>query len=137
MFHFLEKSLNETFSATFGENVEKNNDVHQLKNTYISKINMVSMNTRTVYFIFERIVAVKMSELMLFEDNPDEAILKDMVCEMANLVVGGGKVKASEKGIHFNISIPEFIEQDMANLQLMSRKQYKFHGAYFIMAIGK
>ncbi len=52
----------------------------------------------------------KMSTLFLFIEDPDEETRRDLVNEIANVVVGRAKVEASAKlGLHFDISTPEFL----------------------------
>ncbi len=54
----------------------------------------------------------KMALLFLFEENPDEAALVDLIREITNLIVGKAKVIAQEKGVAFDIGTPEFIGAD-------------------------
>lgn len=56
----------------------------------------------------------KMSELFLFIDDPDDETKQDLVCEIANVIVGRAKVEASEKlGYKFDISTPKYIGSDV------------------------
>lgn len=52
----------------------------------------------------------KMSSLFLYNDEPDEEILIDLVNEIANVIVGRAKVEASEKlDLKFDISTPQYL----------------------------
>lgn len=55
---------------------------------------------------------VKMAYLFLFEENPDEATLTDLIKEIANLIVGKAKVIAAAGGLNFDISTPDFISDN-------------------------
>ncbi len=50
----------------------------------------------------------RMAFLFLYEDAPDEAVLTDLIGEIANLIVGRAKVVAQSKGLEFEISTPRF-----------------------------
>jgi len=50
----------------------------------------------------------KLSNILLFEENPDEETLIDLTKELANLIVGHAKMLAHNKGLEFEIKIPEF-----------------------------
>lgn len=51
----------------------------------------------------------KMAYLFLFEENPDEATLTDLIKEITNLIVGKAKVIAAAGNLAFDIATPEFI----------------------------
>lgn len=51
----------------------------------------------------------KMAYLFLFEEDPDDATLTDLIKEITNLIVGKAKVIAAAGGLNFDISTPDFI----------------------------
>ncbi len=54
----------------------------------------------------------KMAYLFLFEEDPDDATLKDLIKEVTNLIVGKAKVIAAGSGLNFDISTPDFISDN-------------------------
>ena len=48
-----------------------------------------------------------MAQILLCEETPDEQTLKDLSCEIANLVVGSAKVIAANANRHFDITTPK------------------------------
>lgn len=77
----------------------------KLKQGYLSSIEL-DKNHILVYIMANREFLVLLSDKLLFDDNPSEDILKDLIGELANLVVGRAKVLFQEKGKHFTISPP-------------------------------
>ncbi len=51
----------------------------------------------------------KVSEILLFETDPDEDTLKDLTSELANFIVGHAKMLASDKNMKCKIETPEFV----------------------------
>lgn len=54
----------------------------------------------------------KMAYLFLFEEDPDDETLKDLIKEISNLIVGKAKVVAAAEGLNFDISTPDFISDN-------------------------
>ena len=54
----------------------------------------------------------KMAYLFLFEEDPDDATLTDLIKEITNLIVGKAKVIAAASGLSFDISTPDFISDN-------------------------
>ena len=50
----------------------------------------------------------KLSNILLFEESPNEETLEDLTKEFANLIVGHAKMIAHNKGLEFEIKIPEY-----------------------------
>jgi len=79
----------------------------------------------------------KMAYLFLFEENPDEEILQDLICEITNLIVGRAKVYAAERHkLHFNISTPNYLGQDVIIKQNDFEINFTFEDEVFSI-IGK
>ena len=54
-----------------------------------------------------------MAFLFLYEEEPTDEVLEDLIREIANIVVGRAKVTASERhGVKFDISTPTFHGDD-------------------------
>lgn len=51
---------------------------------------------------------LRISNAMLFEPDPDEATIIDLVKETTNQIVGSAKIIASEEDVDFNIELPEY-----------------------------
>ncbi len=50
----------------------------------------------------------KLSQILLFENDPDEETLEDLTSELANFIVGHAKMLASDRSMPCTISTPEF-----------------------------
>ena len=59
--------------------------------------------------------------------------IADLTKEIANLIVGNGKIVAQEKGIHFDISIPEFIGEYNPQIQYSDILKFKFRNRCFYL----
>ena len=79
----------------------------EIKDGFISKIEVEGDKNYEIYLSFPKSALDKIS-LILFGDLDYD--LKDLLKEIANIIVGKAKVVASIKNVHFNISIPEFLE---------------------------
>jgi len=58
----------------------------------------------------------------------------DLTKEIANLIVGNAKVVASNKGINFDISTPEFLGEYNNNIDYDDILKYKFKNRCFYIA---
>ena len=76
---------------------------------YVSKIHIKGEENYDFYIYIKKETLKKMALLFLYEKNPTEDILKDLIKEIANIIIGKAKVLASLKNIIFDISTPEFI----------------------------
>jgi len=49
-----------------------------------------------------------LSNILLFEENPDEETLEDLAKELANLIVGHAKMLAHNQDLDYDIQTPKF-----------------------------
>jgi len=50
----------------------------------------------------------KLSNILLFEENPDEETLEDLTKELANFIVGHAKMLAHNQDLDYDIKTPKF-----------------------------
>lgn len=75
-----------------------------------------------------------MAYLFLFEEEPTDEILCDLIKEIANLIVGKAKVVASENGLCVDITTPNFICEDAQAIQNDIEINFMFEGEIFSIA---
>jgi len=123
MIRFIEESVKEFVNSLGGEYgvCEKVVD-----NGFISKIEVDGHMNYEIYLKFPK-KTLDLVSTLLFGD--DEYELEDLLKEIANLIVGKAKVFASDKDIHFNISIPEFLEKK--EISFDEAKSYSINGECF------
>jgi CheY-specific phosphatase CheX len=81
-----------------------------LEPSYCASIAISGEENYTIYVCIPRESLVKMAYLFLFEENPSEEILRDLIKEIGNLIVGKAKViAANDHALHFDISTPTFV----------------------------
>ena len=127
MVRFIEESAKEfveSLGAKFGKCEE------DVKDGYISKIEVEGDLNYEIFLSFPKSTLDKVS-ILLFED--EEYDLEDLLKEIANLIVGKAKVVASNKEIHFNISIPEFL--DKKEISYDDKVTYSIDGNCFTIFI--
>jgi CheY-specific phosphatase CheX len=103
MFDILKASAKEfadSLGAEFGEC--KKSDLRG----YVGKMEISGDENYEIFLILPKDKLDMVSELF-FGDTEYE--IDDLVKEIANLIVGAAKVKAEDKNIKFNISLPEFL----------------------------
>lgn len=76
----------------------------------------------------------KMAYLFLFEENPDNDVLKDLIKEITNLIVGKAKVLAADAGLNFDISTPRFISDNTTVDQNDLEINFMFENEIFSIA---
>jgi CheY-specific phosphatase CheX len=76
---------------------------------------------------------VKMAALFLNENAPNDEILRDLIGEIANLIVGRAKVTAAERGLTFSIAAPRFEGKAKA---IAKNAEIKLYFALFDDTIG-
>ncbi|WP_104697626.1 MULTISPECIES: chemotaxis protein CheX [unclassified Helicobacter] len=76
----------------------------KLEEGYISSIKL-GENT-LVYVMANKEFLTLLSDILLFDNNPNEDTLNDLIGELANLIVGRAKVLFEEEGKNFTISPP-------------------------------
>jgi len=90
---------------------------------FVSKIEIDGDVSKSIYILVPKSTLDTIS-MLLFGDS--EYDLRDLVNEIANLIVGNAKVIASEDNLHFNISTPEFL--DVADVDFEIREDYSIDG---------
>ena len=76
---------------------------------YVAQID-ISGDENCEFFIYiDKKTLTKMAYMFLLEKNPSDEILKDLIQEIANIIIGKAKVLASEKNLNFDISTPKFV----------------------------
>ena len=123
MVKFIEESVKEfvnTLKAKFGK------CENEVSDGYMSKIEVNGDLNYEVYLSFPKKTLDKVSMLLFGDDDYD---LEDLLKEIANLIVGKAKVLASNKEVHFNISIPEFI--DRKEISFDDKMTYSIDGECF------
>ncbi|MCV6608015.1 MAG: chemotaxis protein CheX [Campylobacterales bacterium] len=104
---------------------------------YCSSIDVIGSENYTFFIYICNKSLTKMSSLFLYVDEPDETTKRDLVCEIANVIVGRAKVEASEKfDYKFDISTPKFIGTDEKVPSHELELNFLFEGETFTV-IGK
>ncbi len=57
----------------------------------------------------QRATLKKVSQILLFESDPDEETLEDLTAELANFIVGHAKMLASDRNLPCQMKTPEFV----------------------------
>ena len=96
------------------------------KEGYVSKIEIDGDIKKSIYILVPRETLDTLSMLLFGEKEYD---LQGLINEMANLIVGNAKVVAAEENVHFNISIPEFL--DVKNVKYEKREDYSIDNECF------
>jgi len=123
MLKFIEESVKEFVDSIGGEYGFCENIV---KDGFVSKIEVDGHMNYEIYLKFPKKTLDLVSTLLFGDDEYD---LEDLLKEIANLIVGKAKVFASDKNIHFNISIPEFLEKK--DISYDEAKSYSINGECF------
>jgi len=127
MINFINESVKEFIESVGGE---YNNCEKEVKEGFIGKIEVEGDLNYDVYLKFPKYTLDIVSELLFGDEEYD---LEDLLKEIVNIVVGKAKVFASNKNIHFDISIPEFIEQK--EISFDEKQSYSINGKCFTVFI--
>jgi CheY-specific phosphatase CheX len=76
---------------------------------YVAKIDIRGDENYEFFIYINKETLIKMAYMFLLEKNPTEDILKDLIKEIANIIIGKAKVLASEQKLNFDISTPDFV----------------------------
>ena len=79
---------------------------------YASKIQISGEENYDFFIYIKKDTLSKMAYMFLFEENPNETMLQDLIKEIANVIVGKAKILASEQNINFDISTPDFVSNE-------------------------
>ncbi len=90
-------------------------------------------------FLFKRRTAKLICELLLFEENPDDDTITDVLKESANLIAGTAKTMIEEydKKSNYTLSTPEYIGiiKDTVSLNAQELIPMKIKNNCFVVAI--
>ncbi len=105
----LKKSIAEVFWQHLGIELQQCKS-RPRQNGYRAQIPfcMDSDGSSTATVWVQRQTLKKVSEILLFDDDPDEETLKDLTSELANFIVGHAKMLASDKSLKCKIETPKF-----------------------------
>jgi len=102
---------------------------------YVAKISISGDKNYDIYVVIPKIKLEYISELWFGDKNDYDT--KDLVKEIANLIIGNAKVIAENKGINFNISTPEFLGE-YENIDYDDILKFKFHNrCFYVLFKGK
>jgi len=104
----LQKSIHDVFKDSLGIEIEYCKHRPRQKG-YVAKIEFSYLNeSGYAYLWIQRPTIKTVSEILLFEKNPDDEAIEDLVAELANFIVGHSKMLASDKGLECSIETPVF-----------------------------
>ena len=106
----VKNSVQNFFHETLSVRCENYEKFPVLK-VYCARITLSFEKERYHYTLSMRDETLQMiSQVLLYEDNPDEDIKIDLICECANLIIGSAKVAIEEAngGILLQLSPPEY-----------------------------
>jgi CheY-specific phosphatase CheX len=102
---------------------------------YIAEISISGDKNYDIYVIIPQRKLEYISELWFGDKNDYDT--KDLVKEIANLIVGNAKVIAENKGINFTISTPKFLGE-YKNIDYDDILKFKFKNrCFYILFKGK
>jgi len=107
---FIEDAVKNFFHETLSVRCETYGKFPPLK-VYSAIITLSDESTKYSFSLCMSNATIKLiSNILLYEDQPDEEIKTDLVCECANLIVGSAKVaiEAANEGKLLQLSPPEY-----------------------------
>lgn len=109
MHELLRRSVDEVMQQQLGLEIEPCKS-HPRREAYCVSTQL-SYKTREalVTIWFQRPTLKKFSQILLFEEDPDETTLIDMAKECANFIVGHAKMIAHDNGEAFKMGLPESV----------------------------
>lgn len=135
MLEILHQAVMQAFSDTFGAEITR--DTHPIKTGFVSKIHIIKDGNRLpVFFIIKEPFLKELANILLFEENPDQETLRDLSCELANIVVGSAKVIAGKQNLSIDISTPEFHSETGYDEPLHETLNYQFADSKCTLFIG-
>jgi len=106
--------------------------------TLVAYIDTVSQDAthHRVYVACEENLMQQIAELFLGEEQSDEATLRDMSLEVANMVIGSAKVIAEESNSNpFSIATPHFEKFDNFDFDYDEQQVLDVNGNLMIIAV--
>jgi hypothetical protein len=106
--NLLNTSMHHVFENEFGLKLEqcKNIPKHPAYTATIPY--RTDSNNRIATIWVQKPTLKKLSNILLFEDNPDEDTLEDLTKELANFIVGHAKMLAHNQDLDYDIKTPKF-----------------------------
>jgi len=95
---------------------------------FVSKIEIRGDKEANIYIVIPKRKLGYVAKYWFGE--PDYDII-DLTNEIANLIVGNAKMNASKKGIHFDISTPEFLGEFDKNIEYDDVLLFKYKNVCF------
>ena len=108
MNYLLNLSMHQVFESEFGLKLDecKNTPTHS---AYTATIPYRSDSKDRIATIWvQKPTLKKLSNILLFEENPDEDTLEDLTKELANFIVGHAKMLAHNQDLDYDIKTPKF-----------------------------
>lgn len=108
MNNLLNVSMHHVFENEFGLKLEKcKNSPRHL--AYTATIPYKSNSKEKIATIWvQKPTLKKLSNILLFEEKPDEDTLEDLTKELANFIVGHAKMLAHNQNLDYDIKTPKF-----------------------------
>lgn len=101
---------------------------------YAASIDVFGDENHSIFIYINKNSLKKMAYLFLFEEEPTDEVLRDLIKEIANLIVGKAKVVAGENGLYVDIATPNFICEDTQAIQNDIEINFMFEGEIFSIA---
>jgi len=113
---------------------------HRYKNFFYSKISIYTNDIKyDLLFFLKKETINLISDILLFEKNPDEQIRIDLLKEVANLIGGTAKTLMEEldEETEYTLSTPEYLGtiEDIKTLNLYQKFAKKVNNRCFVIAI--
>jgi CheY-specific phosphatase CheX len=106
------------------------------KRAWAASVDTIGGERLRVSAYISKPILKRMAKLFLNEESPNDEVLRDLIGEIANLIVGRAKALASDRGLKFDISPPRF-EGKAANIGKNADKNLHFAFADDTFTISK
>ncbi len=110
------------------------------KNFFYSKVSIYANETQyDILFFFKKDTIKLVSNILLFEKNPDEQTMIDILKEIANLIGGTAKtlIEESDKSKQYKLSTPEYLGtiENIKALNIDKKFAKKINNRCFVIAV--
>ncbi len=106
--NLLNVSMHHVFENEFGLKLEECKNIPN-HSAYTATIPYRSYSKEQIATIWvQKPTLKKLSNILLFDDNPDEETLEDLTKELANFIVGHAKMLAHNQDLDYDIKTPKF-----------------------------
>jgi len=108
MNYLLNLSMHHVFENEFGLKLDQCKNIPEHP-AYTATIPYKSNSKDRIATIWvQKPTLKKLSNILLFEENPDEDTLEDLTRELANFIVGHAKMLAHNQDLDYDIKTPKF-----------------------------